>query len=218
MDSKMIDELLEKADNRYSIAERYKRWKITDKKLANDNLERLAKSYENDEFFEEYFIESVKENYLSDRELLEDAMNYSEICKSEIASGKSVCYAKHYAEIKLFHEFVDEYCRLLAEVCDFAVKQGVKDDIALFSVASACAEAYVNERISDLSHLKEIYKADWLQEYLSKLQDRIMREQETEVDPSTFGTLSSRRKTHEEAIWDMMYPDGIDDGFSLPED
>lgn len=218
MDSKMIDELLEKADNRYSIAERYKRWKITDKKLANDNLERLAKSYENDEFFEEYFIESVKENYLSDRELLEDAMNYSEICKSEIASGKSVCYAKHYAEIKLFHEFVDEYCRLLAEVCDFAVKQGVKDDIALFSVASACAEAYVNERITDLSHLKEIYKADWLQEYLSKLQDRIMREQETEVDPSTFGTLSSRRETHEEAIWDMMYPEGIDDGFSLPED
>jgi len=218
MDSKMIDELLEKADNRYSIAERYKRWKITDKKLANDNLKRLAKSYENDEFFEEYFIESVKENYLSDRELLEDAMNYSEICKSEIASGKSVCYAKHYAEIKLCHEFEDEYCRLLAEVCDFAVNQGVKDDIALFSVASACAEAYVNERISDLSHLKEIYKADWLQEYLSKLQDRIMREQETEVDPSTFGTLSSRRKTHEEAIWDMMYPDGIDDGFSLPED
>ena len=218
MDSKMIDELLEKADNRYSIAERYKRWKITDKKLANDNLERLAKSYENDEFFEEYFIESVKENYLSDRELLEDAMNYSEICKSEIASGKSVCYAKHYAEIKLFHEFVDEYCRLLAEVCDFAVKQGVKDDIALFSVASACAEAYVNERITDLSHLKEIYKADWLQEYLSKLQDRMMREQETEVDPSTFGTLSSRRETHEEAIWDMMYPEGIDDGFSLPED
>lgn len=45
-----------------------------------------------------------------------------------------------------------------------------------------------------------------------------MREQETEVDPSTFGTLSSRRKTHEEAIWDMMYPDGIDDGFSLPND
>ena len=218
MDSKMIDELLEKADNRYSIAERYKRWKITDKKLANDNLERLAKSYKNDEFFEEYFIESVKENYLSDMELLEDATNYSEICKSEIASGKSVCYAKHYAEIKLCHEFVDEYCRLLAEVCDFAVKQGVKDDIALFSVASACAEAYVNERISDLSHLKEIYKADWLQEYLSKLQDRMMREQETEVDPSTFGTLSSRRKTHEEAIWDMMYPDGIDDGFSLPED
>ena len=218
MDSKMIDELLEKADNRYSIAERYKRWKITDKKLANDNLERLAKSYENDEFFEEYFIESVKENYLSDMELLEDATNYSEICKSEIASGKSFCYAKHYAEIKLCHEFEDEYCRLLAEVCDFAVKQGVKDDIALFSVASACAEAYVNERISDLSHLKEIYKADWLQEYLSKLQDKMMREQETEVDPSTFGALSTRLKTHEEEIWDMMFPDGIDDGFSLPED
>lgn len=218
MDSKMIDELLEKADNRYSIAERYKRWKITDKKLANDNLERLAKSYENDEFFEEYFIESVKENYLSDMELLEDASNYSEICKSEIASGKSVCYAKHYAEIKLCHEFEDEYCRLLAEVCDFAVKQGVKDDIALFSFASACAEAYVNERITNLSHLKEMYKADWQQEFLSKLQDRMMREQETEVDPSTFGTLSTRRKTHEEEIWDMMFPDGIDDGFSLPED
>lgn len=218
MDSKMIDELLEKADNRYSIAERYKRWKITDKKLANDNLERLAKSYENDEFFEEYFIESVKENYLSDMELLEDASNYSEICKSEIASGKSVCYAKHYAEIKLCHEFVDEYCRLLAEVCDFAVKQGVKDDIALFSFASACAEADVNERITNLSHLKEMYKADWQQEFLSKLQDRMMREQETEVDPSTFGTLSTRRKTHEEEIWDMMFPDGIDDGFSLPED
>lgn len=218
MDSKMIDELLEKADNRYSIAERYKRWKITDKKLANDNLERLAKSYENDEFFEEYFIESVKENYLSDMELLEDATNYSEICKSEIASGKSFCYAKHYAEIKLFHEFVDEYCRLLAEVCDFAVKQGVKDDIALFSVASACAEAYVNERISDLSHLKEIYKADWLQEYLSKLQDRMIREQGAEVDSSTFDTSSTRWKTHKEDTLDMMFPDGIDDGFSLPED
>lgn len=218
MDPQKIDELLEQADHRFSIVDRYNEWKAIDEKQADEKLKELAKSYNKDVFFEEHLIESVKENYLSDRELLEDATNYSEICKSEIASGKSFCYAKHYAEIKLFHEFVDEYCRLLAEVCDFAVKQGVKDDIALFSVASACAEAYVNERISDLSHLKEIYKADWLQEYLSKLQDRMMREQETEVDPSTFSTLSTRRKTHEEEIWDMMYPEGIDDGFSLPED
>lgn len=218
MDPQKIDELLEQADHRFSIVDRYNEWKAIDEKQADEKLKELAKSYNKDVFFEEHLIESVKENYLSDMELLEDATNYSEICKSEIASGKSFCYAKHYAEINLCHEFEDEYCRLLAEVCDFAVKQGVKDDIALFSVASACAEAYVNERISDLLHLKDIYKADWQQEYLSKLQDRMMREQETKVAPSTFGTLSTRRKTHEEEIWDMMFPDGIDDGFSLPEE
>ena len=218
MDTQKIDELLEQGVHGFSIVDRYNEWKAVDEKQADEKLKELAKSYNKDVFFEEYLIESVKGNYLSDRELLEDATNYSEICKSEIASGKSVCYAKHYAEIKLCREFVDEYCRLLAEVCDFAVKQGIKDDIALFSFASACAEVYVNERITDLLHLKDIYKADWQQEYLSKLHDRIMREQETEVDTSTFSTLSTRRKTHEEEIWDMMFPEGIDDGFSLLED
>jgi len=216
MDPQKIDELLEQADHRFSIVDRYNEWKAIDEKQADEKLKELAKSYNKDVFFEEHLIESVKENYLSDMELLEDATNYSEICKSEIASGKSFCYAKHYAEISLCSDFVDEYCRHLAEVYDYADKQGVKDDPFLF--ASDCAEAYVNRRITDLIHLKEPYKADWQQEYLSKLQDRIMREQETEVDPSTFGTLSSRRKTHEEAIWDMMYPEGIDDGFSLPND
>lgn len=218
MDTQKIDELLEQGVHGFSIVDRYNEWKAVDEKQADEKIKELAKSYNKDVFFEEYLIESVKGNYLSDRELLEDATNYSEICKSEIASGKSVCYAKHYAEIKLCREFVDEYCRLLAEVCDFAEKQGIKDDIALFSFASACAEVYVNERITDLLHLKDIYKADWQQEYLSKLLDRMMREQETEVDPSTFSTLSTRRKTHEEEIGDMMFPDGIDDGFSLPED
>jgi hypothetical protein len=76
----------------------------------------------------------------------------------------------------------------------------------------------VNGRFTNIHHLKETFKADWQQEYLLKLQDRMMREQETEVDPSTFGTLSTRRKTYEERIWDMMFPDGIDDGFSFPGD
>lgn len=218
MDPKKIDELLEQADNRFSIAERYEAWKASDEKRADENLEKLTKSYEKDVFFEEYFIESVKGNYLSDSELLNDATIYSEICKSEIASGKSACYAKHYAELKLCREFVDDYCRLTAEVCDYAVKHGAKDDHLLFAFASDCAEAYVNERISDLLHLKEIFKADWQQKYLSKLQERMLQEQKTEIDPSTFGTLSTRRKTHEEEICDIMFPDGIDDGFSLPED
>ena len=109
MDPKKIDELLEQADHRFSIAEQYDEWRSIDEKQADEKLKELAKSYDKDGFFEEYFIESVKENYLSDRELLNNATHYSDICKSEIASGKSACYAKHYAELKLCREFVDDY-------------------------------------------------------------------------------------------------------------
>ena len=214
-----IDELLKQADNRFSIAERYEEWKTSDEKRADENLERLAKSYEKDVFFEEYFIESVKGNYLSDRELLNDATIYSEICKSEIASGKSACYAKHYAELKLCREFVDDYCRLTAEVCDYAVKQGVKDDHFLFAFASVCAEAYVNEHIAELPRLKSIYKANWQQDYLTSLHDRMIKELEVEEDnENVLNILSRRKKTHTDEIMDMMFPEGIDDGFSLPED
>ena len=61
-------------------------------------------------------------------------------------------------------------------------------------------------------------KEDWQHEFLSKLQDRMMREREAEVDSSTFDTLSTRWKTRTQETMDMMFPDGIDDGFSLPED
>ena len=174
MDNKKIEELLKQADNRYSIAERYDEWMKTDVKQADLKLEKLAKSYGKDELFEEYFIDRVKQlNYLTDKQLLQEAESFSSICKSEMADGKSLCYSKHYAEITLWREFVDEYCRLIAEVYDYADKQGVKDDPVMFSFASDCAEAYANERITDILHLKETFKADWQQEFLSKLQDRI---------------------------------------------
>ena len=190
MDTKKIDELLKQADNRFSIAEQYEKWKTADEKQANENLEKLAKSYAKDEFFEEYFIERVKDSFLSDKELLEAANEYSEICKSEMASGKSVCYAKHYAELKLCHEFVDDYCRLTAEVCDYANKQGVEDRFT-YAFASACAEAYVNEHIAELPRLKSIYEADWQQDFLTSLQDRMMKELDVEEDnASLLNTLS----------------------------
>lgn len=102
---------------------------------------------------------------------LQKTESFSSICKSEMADGKSLCYSKHYAEITLCGEFVNEYCRLYAEVFDYADKQGVKGDLFMF--ASDCAEAYVNERITDLLRLKDTYKDDWQQEFLSKLQDRM---------------------------------------------
>lgn len=171
-----IEELLKQADNKCSIAEQYEKWKTADEKQANENLEKLAKSYEKDEFFEEYFIERVKDSFLSDKELLDAANEYSEICKSEKVSGKSVCYAKHYAELKLCHEFVDDYCRLTAEVCDYADKQSIKEDHFTYAFASACAEAYVNERITDLIHLKDTYKAEWQQDFLTSLHERMIEE------------------------------------------
>ena len=219
MDSKMIDKLNKNLDNRFSIANRYDEWKTTDEKQANENLEKLAKSYEKDELFEEYFIERVKDSILSDKELLDVANEYSEICKSEMASGKSVCYAKHYAELKLCREFVDDYCRLLAETCDYAVKQGVQDDHFLFVFASVCAEAYVNEHIAELPRLKSIFKADWQQDFITSLQDRMMKELEVEEDnASVLNTLSPHKRTRTDEIMGMMFPDGIDDGFSLPKD
>ena len=69
-----------------------------------------------------------------------------------------------------------------------------------------------------IRHLQETYKADWQQVFLSELQDRMMREQETEVDSSIFDAPYTRWKTHKQETMDMMYPEGIDDGFSLPED
>ncbi len=214
-----IDELLQQADNRFSIAERYEEWKTTDEKQANENLEKLVKSYEKDEFFEEYFIDRVKDSFMSDKELLDAANEYSEICKSEMVSGKSVCYAKHYAELKLCREFVDDYCRLTAEVWDYAYKQGVKEVHFAYAFASACAEAYVNERITDLTHLKDMYTADWQQDYLISLHERMIKELEAEEDNAQLSNIpSTRRKTHTDEILDMMFPERIDDGFSFPED
>ena len=113
----------------------------------------------------------------------------------------------------------DDYCRLVAEVCDFADKQGINDDRFLLPFAYACAEVYVNERILDLSNLKDIYKADWQQAFLISLQDRMMKELEVEEDnASVLNIPSPRKRTRTDEIMDMMFPEGIDDGFSLPED
>ena len=91
-----------------------------------------------------------------------------------------------------------------------------EDDAYLFG--DFCTEAADRNLLLRINEFSNKYKEDWQHEFLSKLQDRMMREQEKEVDTSTFGTLSTRRKTYEEEIWDMMYPEGIDDGFSLPND
>ena len=127
-------------------------------------------------------------------------------------------YAEHYAEIKLCREFVDDYCRLVAEVYDYAVKQGAKDDHLLFAFASDCAEAYVNEHIAELPRLKSIYNADWQQGFLTSLQNRMMKELEGEVDDAGEHNIPSPSKTRTDEIMDMMFPEGVDDGFSLPED
>ena len=218
MDSKKIDELLEQADNRFSIANRYDEWRAVDKNQADKKLEGLAKSYGKDEFFEEYIIDRVKQlNYLSDRELMVEAEAFSSICKSEVATGKSVCYAKNYAETKLWSAFVDKYCRVVAEVYDYADKQGVKEDPFLF--ASDCAEVYVNEHITDLLHLKDIYKADWQQEFILKLRDRMIKELESENENAReLDIPSALRKSHTDEIMDMMFPEGIDDGVTLAEE
>ena len=181
-----------------------------EEKERERELEIHAKSINNDPVFVEYYICVFKEHLSEPRKIAERYCCAYHRC---IKEGKSVCYAMNYAELVSSGEYVDEYCSLYAEICDYAEKHGVKTDPSGF--AYACADAYVNGLIIKFHHLEESFKEDWQHEYLSKLLDRVMREQEAEVDSST---LSTRRKTHEEVIWDMMYPEGIDDGFSLPED
>ena len=217
MDDKQIEEWLKQADNRYSITERYDEWRKTDEQQADLKLEELAKSYGKDELFEEYFIDRVKQlNYLTDKQLLQEAEAFSKICKSEMADGKSMCYAKHYAESTLWREYVDEYCRLYAEVYDYADKQGVKDNPDLF--ASNCAEVYVDGQITVFRHLKEIYTEDWQQKFLSELFNRLVDEIEANNCAAEALAHSTRRRTHYDETMDMMFPEGIDDGFSLAED
>ena len=116
-------------------------------------------------------------------------------------------YAEHYAEVKLCRGFVDDYRRLVAEVYDYAVKHGAKDDHLLFAFASDCAEAYVNEHIAELPRLKSIYKADWQQDILTSLQDRMMKELEVEDDNAgELNIPSPRKRTHTDEIMDMMFP------------
>ena len=153
-------------------------------------------------------------NYLTDKQLLQEAEAFSSICMSEMADGKSLCYSKHYAEITLWREYVDEYCRLYAEVYDYANKQGVKDDPILF--ASDCAEAYVNGRIPVFHHLKEIYTENWQQKFLLELFDRLVDKIEANnTDVEAHAPLTRNRSQYDETI-DMMFPEGIDDGFSMP--
>lgn len=176
-------------------------------------LEIHAKSINNDPVFVEYYISVFKEHLSEPRKIAERYCCAYHRC---IKEGKSVCYAMNYAELVSSGEYVDEYCSLYAEICDYAEKHGVKTDPSGF--AFACADAYVNGLILKFHHLEETFEEDWQHEFLSKLLDREMREQEAEVDSSTFDVPSTRRKTHKEDTLDMMFPDGIDDGFSLPED
>ena len=184
-----------------------------EEKERERELEIHAKSINNDPVFVEYYISLFKEHLSEPRKIAERYCCAYHRC---IKEGKSVCYAMNYAELVSSGEDVDEYCSLYAEICDYAEKNGVKTDPSGF--AYACADAYVNGLILKFHHLEETFEEDWQHEFLSKLLDRVMREQEAEVDSSTFDTVSARWKTHEEEIWDIMYPEGIDDGFSLPED
>lgn len=141
--------------------------------LKNDErkkeLELHAKTIKKDPIFVDCYINSFEEGIQEPRKKAEE---YCRSYHSCIKDGKSICYAKNYAAIESCGEFVEEYCRLYAEVYDYADKQGVKDDPNSF--ASDCAEAYVNKCITETAHLKEKYKEVWQQDFIDLLNDRII--------------------------------------------
>ena len=191
--------------------------------LSLSELHIHAKSYGQDKYFEKFFIELVTEyckNY-SDAELEYHSSQYSKIYHQSIAEGKSECYAQKYAELKAIYEspVVDESLRLVAEIFDFADQKGIDTtDIRnnCDNFADDCEDAYVNERLfSDINKLREKYKEDWQQEMLTILYNRYMDEYR---DYQSKVKYQKPRKPRNSSLiddtLDMMFPDGIDDGFT----
>lgn len=188
----------------------YKELEETDKELAVKEIRIHSHSYGQDKHFEKFFVELLtKYNPFTDDEIERYAKRYSELNKQEIATGKSDCYAQKFAEIAAFEQDVDEYCRIIAEIYDFAKNQPYSD---ISSFASDCAELYANEYwLCDLEKLQRKYQKDWQQDIIAILTDRFKKS-----DHVITQQIHSKkiRSSNIEVSLNMMFPDGIDDGFT----
>lgn len=192
------------------ISSVYRELREIDEKLAVKEIRIHTKSYGKDEHFEKFFMELLTEyDPFTDEEIERYAKNYSELYKKEIAAGKSVCYAKKFAETATFGQYVDEYCRIQAEIYDFAKSQPCSD---IFSFASDCAESYVNEYwLCDLEKLQREYPKKWQQEIIAMLTDQYNKSDH--VIKHQIHSNKSRSSNIEDTL-NLMFPDGIDDGFT----
>lgn len=188
--------------------------------LALKEVRIHAKSFGKDKYFEKFYVELVTEydTGYSDEGLEYHSSQYSKIFHQSIAEGKSECYSQKYAELKTLSEspVADESLRLVAEIFDFADQKGVDTtDIRnnCSNFADDCEEAYVNERLfTDINKLREAYKEDWQQEMLTILYNRYMDEYynyQSKVEKE-----KPRKSSLVEDTLEMMFPDGIDDGFT----
>ncbi len=195
--------------------------KKQDENLALTEVRIHAKSFGKDEFFEKFYVELVTEYNIeySDEELECYSSKYSIIFQQSIAEGKSECYADKYAEKKALCEspwWSESFLRISAEIFDFADKKGIDttdilSDCGCF--ANECEESIVNEYFdSDIEKLREKYKKDWQQEMLTILYDRYMNEIQDYQSKAEYH--KPQRKNLIEDSLEMMFPDGIDDGFT----
>ena len=199
----------------------YKDLKEQDENLALTEVRIHAKSFGKDKFFENFYVELVTAydtNY-SDEELECHSSQYSKIYHQTIAEGKSACYAQKYAEVKTLYKSPwggDDSLRLVAEIFDFADKKGIDTtDIRnnCSNFADDCEEAIVDEYFfSGIEKLRETYKEDWQQEMLTILFNRYMDEIQDYQSKAEYH--KPRRKNLIDDTMDMMFPDGIDDGFT----
>lgn len=195
--------------------------KEKDKNLALTEVRIHAKSFGKDKIFENFYIELVTEydTDYSDTELEYHSSLYSKIFHQSIAEGKSECYAQKYAEKKSFNESPwggEESLRLFAEIFDFADKKGIdttdiRNNCERF--AEDCEGSIVNEHfISGIEKLRETYKEDWQQEMLTILYNRCMDEYHDYQSKAEY--QKPKKKSLIKDTLDMMFPDGIDDGFT----
>lgn len=198
---------LEEDEKIYNV---YRELEETDEELAVKEIRIHSHSYGQDKHFEKFFVELLTEyDPFTDEEIERYAKRYSELYKQEIAAGKSECYAQKYAEIAAFEQYIDEYCRIFAEIYDFAKKQPSSD---IFSFASDCAESYVNEHwLCDLEKLQREYPKKWQQEIIATLTDQFNKSDH--VIKQQIHSKKSRSSNIEDTL-EMMFPDGIDDGFT----
>ncbi len=199
-------------DENNSIDSVYSELAIINKRLAIREIQIHAKIYGKDPYFEGFFVELLSEygNHYSDEEIERYASNYSKLYQQEIASGKSVCYAKRYAESAAFDKYVEEYCRIMADIYEYAENQS--DCLDLFSFASDCADIYSNENwFSESEKLRDKYQKDWQQKYLDILTDQYKKSDHVMLHPRVTKRKSS---SITDDTLEMMFPDGIDDGFT----
>ncbi|MBO7494949.1 MAG: hypothetical protein J6T98_00230 [Salinivirgaceae bacterium] len=196
--------------NFYVASDVYAELASRDKEYAMSELKKHAESLLNDVIAQEIYVKMISSEGYDSLDIEKKSIQYSELYQQEIANGKTIIYAKKYAEsitFEFFQEKKEEKSRLTAELYDIASKYGEPDSWECDIFIRGCVNCDSEDFDKNYDKMRTRYTKDWQREVLITLYEKI----EKEGINYYFELPRSKKKDIETEMLDMMYPEGYDD-------